>query len=168
MQISVTCTIALLGPGVWVAEWTAVCFSLLSIWSCGLLCSAISGHLGLLVTVLFYVAILYRMKAAAATTQERTILKTRGYVERAPHDPFRNREWVCLSGPAYRTDLEACGWGGVQEGTKAFPSDAKTQEVSRVGLILTPFLFTSKETSACTFSYLTCNSSWKTELISCL
>ena len=40
------------------------------------------------------------MKAAAATTQERTILKTRGYVERVPREPFHNRVsvfiWACL------------------------------------------------------------------------
>ena len=49
---------------------------------------------------MFYAAILYRMKAAAATTQERTILKTGGYVERVPREPFHNRVsvfiWACL------------------------------------------------------------------------
>lgn len=47
---------------------------------------------GLMVTVLFYAAILYRVKAAAATTQERIILKIRGDVERVRHDGFRHRE----------------------------------------------------------------------------
>lgn len=126
----------LLGPGVWVAEWTVVCFSLLSIWSCGLLCSSISGHLGLLVTVLFYAAILYRMKAAAATAQERTILKMRGYVERVPRDPFQNRVsvFICACLP-YRLREPGVGGDTVWTGTTTFLSDAKIQEVSKIWLI---------------------------------
>lgn len=97
-----------------------VCFSLLSIWSCGLLSSSISGHLGLLVTVLFYAAILYRMKAAAAATQERKILKMRGYVERVPRDPFQNRVsvfiWACLP-----YGLRGSGWGVTQCGREQQP-----------------------------------------------
>lgn len=70
-----------------------------------------------MVTVLFYVAVLYRMKAAAATTQERTILKRRRCVKRVPHDPFQNSEDVYLGLPTIQTDSE--GLGGMQEGTKA-------------------------------------------------
>lgn len=77
-----------------------------------------------MVTVLFYVAILYKMKAAAATTQERTILKTRGYVKRVPHDPFRKRECVYLGLPTVHS-LE--GVGEIQDGTKPFLLNAKIE-----------------------------------------
>lgn len=92
-------------------------------------------------TVLLYAAILYRMKAAAATTQERTILKTRGYVERVPREPFHNRAsvfiWACL--PYRLREPGEAGVGGVHDavwkGTTTFLSDAKIQEVSKIGLL---------------------------------
>ena len=52
-------------------------------------------------------------------------------------------ERVCLSGPAYPTDLENLGRRGrggavhdaVWKGTTTFLSDAKIQEVSKIGLL---------------------------------
>lgn len=158
-----------------------VCFSLLSIWSCCLLCSAVSGHFGLTVTVLFYVAIFYRMKAATATTQERTILKTRGYAERVLHDPSRiDSECVSLGLPTVQNFRV---WVGSREGTKAFLSDAKLGQESNVGLIhqgsFWCFLFSSPRRLVNVLPHTPlntnlhvihcmCNSSWKIEFISCL
>lgn len=132
------------------AEWTAVCFSLLSIWSRGLLSSSISGHLGLLVTVLFYAAILYRMKAAAATTQEKKNPENERLCWKSSQDPFQKEVsvfiWACLP-----YGLRGSGWGVTQCGREQQPffSDAKIQEVPKnwfiiSKLILMPFLFTSK------------------------
>lgn len=102
MHISVTCTIALTGSGCLSGWMNCGLFLVLSIWSRGLLSSSISGHLGLLVTVLFLCCHTIQNESCRSH-HPRKILKMRGYVERVPRDPFQKRVSVYLGLPTLRT-----------------------------------------------------------------